>query len=59
MESESVKGRAEDCPTAWFAVLERANESGDVERAAQALRELRRLGVIVRYVNSKTGEEHV
>ena len=38
-----------DSPTAWFVVLEQAREAGDFERAARAQRELRRLGVEVRY----------
>jgi hypothetical protein len=41
--------RAEDCPTAWFAVLERALEDGDVPRAAHAVAELERLGVTVQF----------
>ena len=36
-------------PIAWFAVLERARYVQNFERAADALRELKRLGVIVRY----------
>lgn len=43
----------QNCPTAWFAVLERAREEGDYERAAQAERELRRLGVAVRFNGRK------
>lgn len=39
----------EGCPAAWFAVLEHARENNDFERAAQAIRELRRLGVHVKY----------
>ena len=41
--------RPEDCPTAWFAVLERARIDHDYERAAAATRELRRLGVEVKF----------
>jgi hypothetical protein len=40
---------AEDCPTAWFALLESAWLGGDFERAARARRELRRLGVVVSF----------
>jgi hypothetical protein len=36
-------------PTYWFAVLEIAREQGDFERAAEAKRELQRLGVHVSY----------
>ena len=39
--------RAEDSPVAWFAVLEDARRRGNRIRAAEAVRELRRLGVVV------------
>ena len=39
----------EDCATVWFARLERAMDDHDFERAAQAVRELRRLGVDVKF----------
>lgn len=39
--------RAEDCPTAWFAVLERARIEGDARREAEAVRQLKRLGVTI------------
>jgi hypothetical protein len=38
-----------DAPTYWFAVLEIARERGDFERAAEAKRQLERLGVTVSY----------
>ena len=38
-----------DSPTAWFAVLEVARREQDFERAAEAVRQLKRLGVIVRF----------
>jgi hypothetical protein len=38
-----------DSATYWFAVLEIARERGDFERAAEAQRQLRRLGVCVNY----------
>ena len=38
-----------DEPTYWFAVLEIARGRGDFERAAEAKRELERLGVRVSY----------
>jgi hypothetical protein len=44
-ESESYREQ----PTYWFAVLESALERGDLERAADAQRELNRLGVRVSY----------
>jgi hypothetical protein len=42
-----------ECATAWFAVLERAKLDCDFERAAEAVRELRRLGVQVRFHRPK------
>lgn len=39
----------QDAPTYWFAVLEIARERGDFSRAAEAQRQLERLGVRVRY----------
>lgn len=49
-----------DEPTYWFAVLEISRERGDFERAAEAKRELRRLGVCVSYEKpqTKTGVAH-
>ena len=35
---------------AWFAVLENARQRADFDRAAQARRELKRLGVAVKYL---------
>lgn len=40
----------QNCLTAWFAVLERARLDGDLRLAQKAEGELRRLGVIVRFV---------
>lgn len=48
-ELESARREASDCPTAWFAMLERARDTRDCELAARALRELDRLGVKVSY----------
>jgi hypothetical protein len=45
-----------DEPTYWFAVLEIARERGDFERAAEAKRQLRRLGVYVSYERPETGK---
>ena len=41
--------RPEDSPTAWFCELERARQRQDLQRAAEAQRQLERLGVRVRY----------
>ena len=38
-----------DSPVAWFVMLETARAKGDFEKAAQAKRELERLGVFVKY----------
>ena len=38
-----------DQPIYWFAILDRAVERGDHEAAAEAQRELARLGVKVNY----------
>ena len=38
-----------DCASVWFARLERAKNLNDFERAAEAVRELRRLGVDVKF----------
>ncbi len=44
-----VPRRPEDSPVAWFAVLEDARKRGDRDRAAEAIRQLRRLGVVVAF----------
>lgn len=38
-----------DSPTAWFAVLERARMTDDYRLAAEAVAQLARLGVTVRF----------
>lgn len=45
-----------DEPTYWFAVLEIAKERSDFERAVAAQRELKRLGITVRYQRYPRGE---
>ena len=42
-------GRTVNSPTAWFAALDRARRTSDFELAAKALKELRRLGVCVKF----------
>jgi len=44
-----VKIDYNESPVAWFFILERALERGNFERAANAQKELRRLGIEVRY----------
>lgn len=48
---------AANSPTAWFAVLEMAREREDHERAADAIRQLRRLGVEVRFSRRQAPSE--
>lgn len=57
-EIEKARREAEDSPIAWFLVLERARRMRDFERAAQATRELKRLGVTVRYGRRAKGAHH-
>ncbi len=49
MAHQSKPSPAIDSATAWFAVLEAAKLRNDFERAAEAIRQLRRLGVTVRF----------
>lgn len=42
-----------NCPTAWFAVLERARADDDFARAAYAMQQLERLGVKVRFTRRR------
>ena len=44
---------ATELPVYWFLILERAAERGDFEAAAQAQKELERLGVTVRFVQRR------
>jgi hypothetical protein len=43
-------------PVAWFCVLERERERNNFERAAEAVRELKRLGVTVKF-RSRTAKK--
>jgi hypothetical protein len=43
-------------PTYWFAVLEIARERGDFEGAAEAKRQLKRLGIHVSYERPEAGK---
>ena len=47
--SNTKQDAPEDCATVWFARLERAKSLNDFERAAEAVRQLRRLGVDVKF----------
>lgn len=41
--------KVEDCPSVWFTRLERAKNLNNFEAAAEAIRQLRRLGVTVKF----------
>jgi hypothetical protein len=49
MLKQRISDDPNDCPTAWFAVLERARMDNDFKRAAYAESQLERLGVKVRF----------
>lgn len=40
-----------DSPVGWFVALERARERNDIERAADAIKQLRRHGIKVEYLS--------
>lgn len=49
--------RPEDSPVVWFVMLERARRSSDFELAAKAQQELERLGVKVKYSQTRSRQE--
>lgn len=49
MSAQKEKFDYFNSPTAWFCMLETARKKEDYERAAEAKKELKRLGVSVRY----------
>ena len=57
-EIERARRDAENSPVAWFVMLERARATSDLERAAQAVRELKRLGVTVTFGRQTRGHGH-
>lgn len=59
-EIKKARREAAESPTAWFAVLDRARKTNEFELAAQALRELMRLGVTVKFHRRPKGgrDEH-
>lgn len=57
-EIERARREAEDSPVAWFLILERARKTGDFEAASQAAKELKRLGVTVKYGRRSEGVPH-
>lgn len=56
MSPTNTKRDHRDEPTYWFALLEIAREKGDYEAAAEAVRQLKRLGVSVSYSRRKAEE---
>jgi hypothetical protein len=52
--NDAHKHEPDDSPAAWFVVLERAKRTNDFQLAAQAQRELERLGVRVTYTPTPT-----
>jgi hypothetical protein len=48
---------AAESPVAWFAELERARTRNDFDRASEAVRELARLGVVVKYRRGRQAVE--
>jgi hypothetical protein len=54
MASQQITRDHRQEPTYWFAILEIARERGDFQQAADAKRELRRLGVCVTYQPRKS-----
>jgi hypothetical protein len=51
--TNATSQRFHDVPIYWFAKLDRAVEDGDFGAAAEAQRHLERLGVHVRYKQSR------
>jgi hypothetical protein len=47
--TKTVEAECRQSPVYWFVRLEKSRERQDHERAAEAIRELRRLGVDVRF----------
>lgn len=47
---------AEGSPVAWFCVLQRARQAGDLEGEAEARRRLRELGVSVEFTKGQEKE---
>ena len=45
-------------PVAWFVVLERARRDNNFDKAVIAIRELERLGVIIKYRKATKGGTH-
>lgn len=50
MNRSDIQTLTENCPTAWFSVLERARTNRDSRLTERALRELHRLGYVVAFI---------
>jgi hypothetical protein len=48
-QNDAIESKAKRQPVYWFVRLELATAAGDMEAAADAVRELRRLGIDVTY----------
>lgn len=54
MSQKNIKGfEIKNSPIAWFYILEDARRHGDFNRAAEAQRELARLGIKIQYTHPK------
>ena len=47
--AKAKEAEYQDSPTAWFFMLETSLDKGDFDRAGKAVRELKRLGVTVKW----------
>jgi hypothetical protein len=52
-----TRTRETDQPVYWFLILDHAIERGDLDQAARARRELKRLGVDVTYRRPRERQE--
>jgi len=48
-QQKTATDEIRNSPIAWFYILEDSRRQGDFERAAEAQRELTRLGIQIRY----------
>lgn len=56
MGTRQEKTDYRNSPAAWFCELETARKKSDFERAAEAVRELKRLGVTIKF-RGQTGKK--
>lgn len=55
---QPIREQATDSRAAWFTVLEQSRRNGNERRAEVAIRNLRRLGVLVEYIERPRGAAH-